>query len=136
MAQADKFTKGITRAYWKELGGAMVFYTVAIFGTMPFVQRFEEFWQRSLIVLLPMIPIFLATIAIYRHLMRMDEFQRQQAYQVLTIAAALTMLVSMGYGFLEIAGLPKLSMFAVWMTMGSFWLIVNFAFRLLGKHHP
>lgn len=136
MASSDKFTKSITRTYWKELGGVMLLYTVFIFGTMPFVQRFDEFWIRAGIALLPMFPIILGTIAIYRHLSRMDEFQRQQAFKVITIAAALTMLVSMAYGFLEIAGLPRRSMFAVGMTMGFFWLVINQALRFFGKHHP
>jgi len=136
MATSDKFTKGITRTYWKELGGALLLYTVVIFGAMPFVNRFDEFWARSLIALLPMIPICLAAWAIYRHVVRMDEYQRQQAFKVITIAAAVTMLLSMAYGFLEIAGLPKLSMFAVWMTMGFFWLVINQVLRFRGKHHP
>lgn len=136
MATSDKFTKSITRTYWKELGGALLLYTLVIFGAMPFVQTFEDFWMRAVIALLPMIPICLAALAIYRHVLRMDEFQRQKAFKVITIAAAVTMLVTLAYGFLELAGLPRLSMFAVWMTMGFFWLVINQVLRFRGKHHP
>ncbi len=132
----DKFTKRITRTYWLELGAAIALYTVFIFTVMPNLHRFEVLWQRSALALLPMVPFILGMIAIFRHFRRMDEFQRAQAFEVISIASAGTMFLTFGYGFLEIAGWPQISMFWVWMTMGALWFITNQIYRLFGRHHP
>lgn len=123
----DSFTKHTSRRYAIELGGSMAVYAVVLFAAIPLMEQFADLLTRSLIILTPMIPITLAAIAIYRHLMRIDEYQRLQAFRIISIAAAGTALLSMGYGFLELAGLPKLSMMIVWPVMGLLWACMGLA---------
>jgi hypothetical protein len=40
----------------------------------------------------------------------------------LAIAAAVTAAITFAYGFLELAGFPRLSMFFVWPLMAVAWL--------------
>ena len=49
----------------------------------------------------------------------MDEYQRMQMLETISIAAAITAGVSFTYGFLESAGFPRLSMFAVWGVLAG-----------------
>lgn len=133
MEQTDSFSKNAARKYRIELGGAMVAYAVVLFAAIPLMARAEGLSVRSAIILTPMIPIVFATIAIYRHVLRIDEFQRLQAFRVITVAAAATALLSMGYGFLEIAGFPKLSMMVVWPVMAAFWVLAGIVLRVRGR---
>lgn len=132
----DNFTKRITRIYWKELGAALVLYTVVIFAVMPRVDSIETLWLRAVFALSPMLPILLVTVAIVRHILRMDELQRARAFEVIALSAGATAILSLAYGFLEIAGFPRRSMFAVWIAMGTFWLAINQIYRFFGRHHP
>ncbi|NKB45875.1 MAG: hypothetical protein GKS03_16545 [Alphaproteobacteria bacterium] len=123
MSQVDKFTKKTLRKYWIELGSAMLLYMVILSGALLILKDIEGLWLRSLIALTPMIPIVFATIAIYRHVLRMDELQRLQALRIIAVSAAGTAVLSIGYGFLEIAGLPQLSMMVVWPVMAALWVL-------------
>lgn len=136
MPEVDNFTKAITRKYWWELGGAMTAYVIVLFAAIPLMTRSDDLLVRSLLILMPMVPLILATVAIYRHVQRMDEFQRLQSFKVIAISAAGTALLSIAYGFLELAGLPKLSMMAVWPVMGTIWLTTNLLLRIKRRHHP
>ena len=59
--------------------------------------------------------------AVVRAIRGSDEFIRKTTLEHLAIAAAVTAGVTFTYGFLEIAGFPKLSMFVVWPLMGAVW---------------
>lgn len=77
----------------------------------------------SLIVLLPMIPATVMCWVVLRHLRRVDELQRRVQLEALGLAFAGTALITFSYGFLELIGFPKLSMFAVWPIMAMLWII-------------
>jgi hypothetical protein len=79
---------------------------------------------RTAILLLPTIGFFLAIWAIARHLGRIDEYQRRVMLDTFAIGSAVTAAVTFSYGFLETAGFPRLSMFAVWPIMGGSWMLV------------
>jgi hypothetical protein len=55
--------------------------------------------------------------AIARHLDRVDEYLRRYLLESFALAAALTAGLTFSYGFLETAGYPRLSMFAVWVVL-------------------
>jgi hypothetical protein len=71
-----------------------------------------------------MIGFLLAIWALARHLRRIDEFMRQTMLETFAIGAAVTAAVTFSYGFLETAGFPRISMFAVWPIMGASWMLV------------
>jgi hypothetical protein len=66
-------------------------------------------------------PIGLAVWAIARQFSRMDEFVRLRSLESIAVGAAVTAACSLTYGFLEMVGFPRLSMFWVWPVMGLAW---------------
>ena len=109
------------RKYKTELGISMALYMLALFGSIYLAKPMEPGTTKTLLLLLPAIPMALAIWAIARHFQRMDEFLRLRALEGLAIAAAITAGLSVTYGFLESAGFPKLTMFWVWGVMGMVW---------------
>ena len=109
------------RKYLVELGGSMVIYMAVLYGSLILAKPMAEGTVRTALLLTPMIPIGFAIWAIARQFRRMDEFVRLRTLESLAIAAAVTVGLSLTYGFLEGAGFPRLSMFWVWPVMGFVW---------------
>ena len=70
-----------------------------------------------------MLPVLFVARLILRELLVMDEMMRKMQFEALAIAFTGTALATLTYGFLENAGLPKLSMFAVWPVMAVLWVV-------------
>jgi hypothetical protein len=116
--------KKVARAYLREMGLSMVVYVVLLIGAMKFGRPLPDGALRTVILLVPMIGFFLAIWAVARHLGRIDEYQRRMMLDTFAIGSAVTAAVTFSYGFLETAGFPRLSMFAVWPIMGASWIVV------------
>jgi hypothetical protein len=112
-----------TKKYLLEFGGATALYLVVLFFSLRFAKPLDDGLARTLLLLSPMIPVALALWAFMRQLKRMDEFVRLRSLQALAIAGGITAGFSLTYGFLESAGLPRLSMFTVWMVFGGSWAV-------------
>jgi len=78
---------------------------------------------RILLSLAPMLPAVFICGVIIRTIRHLDEMQRKLQVEALAFAFAGTALLTFGYGFLEGAGLPTLSMFVVWPLMAALWVI-------------
>ena len=117
--------KEANRKYRIELGAALLLYAAVLSGSLTVARSMPEGWLRTLVLILPAIPVMLSVWAIARHFRRMDEFMRLRSLEGLAIAAAVTAGLTFTYGFLEEAGFPKLSMFWVWGVMGSTWAVVT-----------
>jgi hypothetical protein len=63
----------------------------------------------------------------------MDEFVRLRSLQALALAGGVTAGFTLTYGFLENAGLPRISAFTVWMVFGGSWAVVSCAQALACK---
>jgi len=113
--------KQVARAYKTELWTAVAVYIVLLFGSISFGKRMDEGALRTVVLVLPMIGFGLMIRAIARHVSRIDEYQRQRLLETLALAFGITGAVTFTYGFLETAGFPRLSMFTVWIIMGSSW---------------
>jgi hypothetical protein len=109
------------RRYNFELGGALVLYVVVLFSAIKIAKPMDPGAARTALLLAPMIPIGLVIWAIARQFRRMDEFVRLRSLESVSLAAAVTAGWTMTYGFLELAGFPRLSMFVVWPIMGAVW---------------
>jgi len=83
-----------------------------------------------LLSLAPMLPAIFICGVIIRTIRHLDEMQRKLQFEALAFAFAGTALLSFGYGFLEGAGLPTLSMFVVWPLMAALWVIGTVIGRL------
>jgi hypothetical protein len=117
--------KQVARAYKVELWSAVAVYAVLLFGSISISRRLDEGALRTIVLVIPMIGFGLMIRAIARHVARIDEYQRQRLLETLALAFAITGGVTFTYGFLETAGFPRLSMFTVWIIMGSSWGAVS-----------
>ena len=116
-----------TRKYLLEFGGAMASYLVVLFFSLQLAKQLDDGLARTLLLLSPMIPVALVLWAFMRQLKRMDEFVRLRSLQAVAIAGGITAGFSLTYGFLENAGLPRISMFTVWMVFGGSWAVMSVA---------
>ena len=108
----------------------MAIYLVALWIVVHFLRGVPRGVAHYVLGLLPMIGVVLAIWAIIRHHRRVDEYIRTRTLEYLAISAAVTAGWTMTYGFLEIAGFPRLSMFVVWPVMGAIWFALATADRL------
>lgn len=71
----------------------------------------------------PMVPAVLLCWSVVRAIRALDELQRRIQFEAFALAFAGTALLTFSYGFLENAGMPRLSMFAVWPLMCALWTL-------------
>ncbi len=90
----------------------------------------ESETARIALLLSPMLPAVLICGVVIRSIRQLDELQRRLQLEALALAFAGTALITFGYGFLEDAGLPRLSMFVVWPLMAVLWLVGGLAGRM------
>lgn len=113
------------RLYVKELGGAMLLYIGMLYLALTIGQRMPPGAPQTAVYVSPMLPFLLAVWAIVRQIRRSDEFMRKTMVERLAVAAAVTAGWTFTYGFMEIAGYPRLSMFIVWPVMGGVWGVLS-----------
>ena len=111
---------GMRKYYW-ELGGALLLYLVVLIATLHFGAGVSSGALQTAVYMSPMAPCLVAIWAIVRQVRRSDEYIRKSTLEDIAVAAAITAGWTLTYGFLENAGLPRLSMFWVWGVMGVAW---------------
>ena len=116
---APTHEKRVGRAYLRELGGSIAIYALLLVATIRYGRPMEDGPLRTIVLLSPMLGFCLMLWAIARHLARVDEYLRQYLLETFALAAALTAGLTFGYGFLESAGYPRLSMFTVWVVLAA-----------------
>ncbi|MFN3790370.1 hypothetical protein [Massilia sp.] len=109
--------KRVGKAYMRELMGSIALYTVLLVASVRWGRPMEEGVARTLVLVSPMIGFGLALWAIARHFARVDEYIRRFLLESLAVGAGITAGLSFTYGFLEVAGFPRLSMFTVWCVL-------------------
>lgn len=114
--------KSIQRRYLIELFGAIGVHSVLLALAVVYGKDLPAGAARTLVLSSPIIGIALAVWAIVRQMGRVDEFVRKINLENIAIAAAVTAALALSYGYLELAGFPRVSMFAVWPVMGASWL--------------
>ncbi|NHZ32755.1 hypothetical protein [Massilia rubra] len=116
--------KVIGQRYLRELFGAIGVYWLLLTLSIVFGKNLPNGPARTLILAIPVIGVALAVWAIVRQMRRVDEFVRMVTLQNIAIAAAITASLTFSYGFLELAGFPRVSMFVVWPVMAVSWLLI------------
>ena len=107
----------INKKYQTELFVSIFIYIVVLIVTIWFAKGMEDGLPRTLLVLLPLIPVMGTFWAIVRHFKRMDEYIRIWTLELIAMSGGITALFSLTYGLLEGVGFPKLSM--TWSTKAS-----------------
>ena len=111
------------KRYVREFTGAMVLYMAVLFPVTAWLRGHETSSYRLPVALLPVIPVLLVAVAGWRFFVAMDELQKRILTETLSFAFVVTALLVITYGFMENAGMPKLTMWWVWLAMGAGWLI-------------
>lgn len=119
--------KRVAKYYRRELWLSVLVYIVLLFGSIYFSRQMADSALRTVLLVTPMAGFGLMIWTMARHLSRIDEYQRIRMLETFAMAAAITAGVTFTYGFLETAGFPKITMFAVWVVMGTSWSLVNCA---------
>lgn len=110
------------RRYLKEFGAAIALYVALVALSVYAATLLEPGAPRTALLASPVLAILLVIRAVARQVRRADEFVRKITAEHLAIAAAVTAAITFAYGFLELAGFPRLSMFFVWPLMAVAWL--------------
>lgn len=126
-------TAAATRRYYIQAGMLAAFYVFVLFGSLAIVNEVHPTgFARYALLLAPVVPVALLVPAIVRYFRDTDEFERRIMTESLAIAAAVTALFSVTYGFLEIAGLPHLSAWATWAVVMIAWAIAR---SIVARHY-
>jgi hypothetical protein len=119
--------------YYVELFIAALVYIALSIACVRLIPTTDEPVPRALTGLAPALGIGLIFIAIVRWVRRADEFQRARLLESFAVVAAATGFWTWSYGFLEVAGFPRLSMFWVWSVMVAVWLVWSGARAVLKR---
>lgn len=109
------------RRYQAELFGLIAVYAAVLVVAMRLLGSVPDGPARVAVALAPMVPAALVPWVVVRRIRAMDELQRQIQLEALGLAFAGTAVLTFGWGFLELAGAPRMPTFAVWPIMGSLW---------------
>jgi uncharacterized membrane protein len=107
------------KRYLLELGGALLLYMAVLVASIYLAKSMQPGLGRTLVVIAPVIPVMLFFWVIARHFGRMDEFVRLRSLESMAISSGVVGAFSLTYGFFEMAGFPRLSMFVVWGILGA-----------------
>jgi hypothetical protein len=110
------------RALQRELGAVILVYAAVLVPSLLLVDHTSG-TLRYAVSVLPIVPFAATGWIMARSIRRVDERERLLTYQAISVAFFGTAVVTFGYGFLENAGAPRLSMFAVWPVMASMWVV-------------
>ena len=111
------------RRYTRELLIALLAYGILLVATILIVRANPDATWRYAVAPLPMIPGTCMTLVWVRYYRGMDELEQRMALEALAFAFGGTALITFGYGFLDAAGLPRISWWWVWPVMASLWII-------------
>lgn len=114
----------LPRRHLIEVGVAMLVYALVLCASVFLLKTgYFEGSLATLVALLPVLPCLAACWAVLRQLRRLDDRALRVQAEALGLAFFGTALLSLGYGFLEGLGWPRLSMFAVWPVMAVLWVV-------------
>ncbi len=117
-------TQAAGRRYLLQFGLLMVAYVAVLFGSIAAVNATHpEGALRYALLLAPLVPVALLVPAIVGYFVDTDEFERRVMTESLAIAAAVTALIAVTYGFLEVAGLPRPSAWLTWVVLMGSWAV-------------
>ncbi|MFK3642180.1 hypothetical protein [Pseudomonas protegens] len=114
-----------TKRYFREFGLALLAYIACVLLSSHWLADMNP--GKIALALVPVVPMVAMALAVVRQLRRMDELARRIQLEALGLSFVCTALITFSYGFLETAGLPRLSMFYVWPVMGLVWALATVA---------
>ncbi len=110
-----------SKRYAREFIIAMLAYAVVIIASQLALNNLGDSPWRFLLALLPVIPVLFLVSGFVRYLSEIDELQQRIQLQAIGFAAGTTGLLTFAYGFLELVGFPRFSLFFVFPMMVMLW---------------
>lgn len=109
------------KTYAREFVIAMVLYIVLLISVVLLLRNIEGTVWRALLAVLPVIPVGFGMSAFIRFLNRMDELQQRIQLAGIAFAAGAVGMLSFTYGFLELAGFPRISWLWIFPALIMLW---------------
>jgi hypothetical protein len=126
-------TRKIFIRYSAEMSAAFILYFAVLVAVHRFGFPMPKGILKTLVLVSPTLPFLLIVWAVVRQFRRMDEYGRMMSLESIAIAFGVTAGWVVTYGFMENAGYPRLSMFAVWEVMMSAWAIIAMVRGIAGR---
>ncbi len=117
------------RTYNREMFLGLAAYAALLVPIMFVMDANPDVWWRYVLAPMPMIPAVFMVFAYVRYFRRADELQQRIGLESLALAFGGTFVVTFTYGFLDFAGLPRISWWWVWAVMCTLWIIGGFLSR-------
>jgi hypothetical protein len=106
-----------------QFGFTVLAYLMVLVGSVNVLQANPQADWPYYLAVLPVVPGGLAVWLFVRALARLDEKQRRIHFQAFGFSIGATALLTFGYGFLEGAGMPHLSLLYVLPLIGVLWAV-------------
>jgi hypothetical protein len=124
--------KTAARSYLLEIGAATGLYVLAV-AVRPWLVGHAPNADLAIAAkLLPVVPIWLTFLAVWRYYRRIDEFERLKLLQAVSIAFGIGSCLIVTYSFLADAGMPELAITWAWPTLACSWALTT-AIMLIAK---
>lgn len=120
-----------SRKYFLQFVGAMIAYVLlmaavwiatAYLSSSPSLRSsiVDSNW-RYLIMVLPVVPVVYGMIAFVRAIGELDELERRIQLEAFAFSLGSTAVLTFGYGFLELAGLPHINWLFILPLIAFLW---------------
>jgi hypothetical protein len=113
------------RSYLLEIGTTMGLYVLAVLGRPWLIDHAPNADLVIAAKLLPVIPIWLTFLAVWRYYRRIDEFERLKLLQTVSIAFGIGSCLIVTYSFLADVGMPELAITWAWPTLACSWALTS-----------
>lgn len=113
------------RRYFREFTLAIAAYALVLTASVYGLNHSVVGFERYLVAVAPAVPLVGVFIACVRWLRGTDEYHRQTTITGMAIAGGSTALICVTYGFLENAGLPKMSVWISYLIFMTIWGIAT-----------
>ncbi len=124
MTRMQNPTEAAKRQYKIRFTIAMVAYVAIIFPLISAANHAQGTWK-IVLALTPLIPLIIVFVSAIQLMRGIDELERQIHIEALAIAAGVTALLSVTYGFLEVAHFPRPSAWYTYSIVMAAWLVAT-----------
>ncbi len=123
--KSENPTSAARRRYLIEFTLSMIAYIVIVLISVRAINHGLPGSLKLVFALLPLVPVAFVFAAIVRYMGSVDELQRRIHVESLALAAGITALLAITYGFLETVGLPRPSAWFTYIAVMLAWFIAQ-----------
>ena len=121
------------RTYVRECAASMALYIAATWGRPWLIAHAPNHALVIAATVLPAFAVWLLFVAVWRYYLHIDEFQKRQFLQSLSISFGLGCCALVTYNLLIDAGLPRLDISWAWPILAVVWLVASVIIKLANR---